>query len=69
MLKNLLNSLAAVICKNKRNAAGNSEKVMHPWSGRSCKRLDDQTNGVLHAVQRNSMMYLLSCTGVRDSSC
>jgi len=26
-----LNSLATVIHKNKRNAAGNSEKVVHPW--------------------------------------
>jgi len=26
-----LNSLAAVIHKNKRNAAGNSEKFVHPW--------------------------------------
>jgi len=31
--KNILNSLAAVIHKNKCNAAGNSEKVVHPCSG------------------------------------
>jgi len=28
--KNIVNSLAAVINKNKHNAAGNSEKVVHP---------------------------------------
>jgi len=27
----LLNSLAAVISKNKRDVAGNSVKVVHPW--------------------------------------
>jgi len=31
--KNILNSLAAVIHKNKCNSAGNSEKVVHPRSG------------------------------------
>jgi len=29
MQKNILNSLAAVIHKDKRNAAGNSKKVVH----------------------------------------
>ena len=29
--KNILNSLATVIHKNKRNAAGNSERVVHAW--------------------------------------
>jgi len=28
--KNILNSMAAVIRKNKRNAVGNGEKVVHP---------------------------------------
>jgi len=28
--KNILNLLAAVIRKNKRNAASNSEKIVHP---------------------------------------
>jgi len=28
--KNILNSVAAVIHKNKRNAAGNSETFVHP---------------------------------------
>jgi len=32
MQKNILNSLEAAIHENKRNAAGNSEKVVHPCS-------------------------------------
>jgi len=31
-LKNILNSLAAVIRKNKHNAVDSSEKLVHPWS-------------------------------------
>jgi len=27
--------MAAVIHKNKSNAAGNSEKVLHPWARRT----------------------------------
>jgi len=30
--KNILSSLAAVIHKNEPKAAGNSEKVMQPWT-------------------------------------
>jgi len=30
--KNILKSLAAIIHKNKRNAAGNSETIVHPCS-------------------------------------
>jgi len=29
--ESILKSLAATIHKNKRNAAGNTEKVVHPW--------------------------------------
>jgi len=30
--KNILKSLVAVIHKNKRSAAGNSQNVVHPWA-------------------------------------
>jgi len=33
--KNVLNSLATVLNKNKRNAAGGSVKVVHPWHSRT----------------------------------
>jgi len=53
--KNILNSLAAVIHENKRDATGNSEKVVHPGpvDSRSvignCSSISDWSN-VFHAL-------------------